>query len=155
MSTPAVVGPALALRRMTAGDVERIAEIEKASFTSPWKADTFGQLLEREGTELWVLDEEGEGVVGYAVVWCILDQGELANIAITGERRGRGYGRRLLEKVIEVARARGVHALYLEVRVSNAGAIALYESLGFTRVGMRKKYYDRPVEDALVMVLRG
>lgn len=139
-------------REMDAGDVERVTEIETASFTSPWKADTFQALLDRPGVELWVLDDPEDGVVAYAVLWCILDQGELANIAVAEEHRGRGHGRRLLMKVLEVARANGVESLFLEVRASNESAIALYTTFGFTEVGRRKKYYDKPVEDALVMV---
>lgn len=139
-------------RPMAAGDVDRVTAIEQASFTSPWKADTFQSLLDRPGVELWVLDDPDEGVVAYAVLWCILDQGELANLAVVEEQRGRGHGRHLLRKVLEVARANGVESLFLEVRVSNEGAISLYRSFGFTDVGRRKKYYDKPVEDALVMV---
>jgi len=137
---------------MAREDVLRVAEIEAASFTAPWKADTFESLLDRPGAELWVLDDPDDGVVAYAVLWCILDQGELANIAVAGGHRGRGHGRYLLGKVLEVARARGVEALYLEVRVSNASAIELYRSFGFTPVGTRKNYYEKPTEDALLMV---
>lgn len=139
-------------RRMGPEDVGRVAEIEAVSFTAPWKADTFESLLGRPGAELWVLDDPSDGVVAYAVLWCILDQGELANIAVVSGHRGRGHGRYLLGKVLEVARERGVESLYLEVRVSNASAIELYRSFGFTQVGTRKAYYDKPREDALLMV---
>ena len=145
---------AVRARRMIAGDVERVAELEHASFTSPWKADTFEALLDRPGAELWVLDHETDGVIGYFVLWCILDQGELANIAILEAHRGKGYGAFLLQHVVDVARERGVEALYLEVRVSNTAAAKLYQAFGFTKVGMRKKYYDHPVEDGLVMMLK-
>lgn len=139
---------------MTAADVHRVAEIEAASFSSPWKAETFESLLDRPGAELWVLDEPDAGVVGYAVLWCILDQGELANIAVVEGHRGQGHGRYLLGRVLDIARERGVESLYLEVRVSNAAALDLYRSFGFQDVGVRKKYYDHPVEDALLLVRR-
>jgi ribosomal-protein-alanine N-acetyltransferase len=139
---------------MAPADVARVAEIEAAAFTSPWKADTFHTLLERPGAELWVLDEPGDGVVAYAVVWCILDQGELANIAVAEAFRRRGYGAYLLSRVVEVARERGVESLYLEVRVSNAGAADLYRAFGFKEIGVRRDYYDHPREDALLMVMR-
>ena len=141
-------------RKMTAADVDAVAALEAATFTAPWKPDTFQSLLDRSGAELWVLDDPDAGVVAYAVVWCILDQGELANIAVAESHRGKGLGRYLLGKVLDVARERGVQSLYLEVRVSNEGAIELYHSFGFTQVGVRKKYYDKPVEDALIMVRR-
>lgn len=141
-------------RPMTASDVERVAQLELESFTSPWKADTFEALLDRPAAEMWVLDHHKDGVVGYFVLWCILDQGELANIAITEAHRGTGYGALLLRQALEVARERGVEALYLEVRVSNEAASKLYGRFGFTQVGVRRNYYDHPVEDGVVMVLR-
>lgn len=140
------------VRKMARADVERVAELEIASFTAPWKADTFEHLLDRPGCHLLVMDDGEAGVVAYAVLWCILDQGELANIAVAGSHRGRGLGRVMMGHVMERARAEGVASLYLEVRVSNASAIGLYRSLGFKDVGFRKRYYDRPVEDALIMV---
>lgn len=142
----------IVVRRMEAADVPRVAALEVASFTAPWKADTFEHLLERSACHLLVLDDGDEGVVAYAVLWCILDQGELANLAVAESHRGRGLGRRLLDEVMDQAREAGVEKLYLEVRESNAAAIHLYRSAGFEEVGRRKKYYDHPVEDALIMV---
>jgi ribosomal-protein-alanine N-acetyltransferase len=139
---------------MTPADVERVARIEADAFTSPWKADTFQTLLERPGAELWVLEDPEAGVVAYAVVWCILDQGELANIAVAEPFRRRGYGAWLLSRVVEVARERGVESLYLEVRASNGRAADLYRVFGFKEIGVRRDYYDHPREDALLMVLR-
>jgi len=146
--------PRVTARRMTPADVARVAEIEANAFTSPWKAETFHTLLERPGAELWVLEDPGAGVIAYAVVWCILDQGELANIAVADPFRGRGYGAYLLGRVVDVAMERGVESLYLEVRVSNRGAADLYRSFGFKEIGVRRDYYDHPREDALLMVLR-
>lgn len=145
---------AVRARPMAATDVERVAEMERASFTSPWRAETFESLLDRPGAEMWVLDHKTDGVIGYFVLWCILDQGELANIAVAEGHRGKGYGAYLLQRVVDVARERGVESLYLEVRVSNTAAVDLYKTFGFTGVGTRKKYYDHPVEDGLVMMLR-
>lgn len=141
-------------RPMRPGDVDRVVAIEEESFTSPWRADTFHTLLDRPGAELWVLEAPGEGVIGYSVLWCILDQGELANIAIAPAYRGKGHGASLLGKVLEIARSRGVESLYLEVRISNTKAAELYRSFGFTQVGIRKRYYDSPTEDAILMVAR-
>ncbi|MHB1194688.1 MAG: ribosomal protein S18-alanine N-acetyltransferase [Longimicrobiales bacterium] len=141
------------IRKMAPGDVARVAQLEVESFTCPWTADSFAHLLERDGCELWVLDDREAGVVGYGVLWCILDQGELANFAVAPSHRGKGHGARLLARMLKVAREREVERIYLEVRVSNAAAIGLYRGFGFTDVGRRKKYYDKPVEDALIMVL--
>lgn len=137
-------------RRMTAADVEAVAELEHAAFSTPWQADTFRTLLERPGCEMHVVELDDE-VVGYAVLWCIMDQGELANIAIREPLRGRGLAGHLLDTVIDVARKRGVRSLFLEVRVSNTAAAALYESRGFREIGRRRNYYDQPREDARVL----
>lgn len=138
---------------MRLSDVPRVRELEKASFTAPWKAETFLHLLERSGCELMVLEDGEAGVVAYAVLWCILDQGELANLAVAQTHRRQGVGRRMLESAVARAREEGVKTLYLEVRVSNEAAIAMYRSAGFKDVGRRRKYYDKPVEDALIMAL--
>lgn len=141
------------VRPMAAKDIPAVVEIETDAFTTPWQVETFEGLLGRDGMELLVMEDAAGDVVGYAVLWCILDQGELANIAIRPELRGRGYGARLLEEVVSVCRARGVTSLYLEVRASNEAAIGLYERFGFRDVGRRRDYYQRPTEDARVMEL--
>jgi ribosomal-protein-alanine N-acetyltransferase len=139
---------------MRADDVEVVAAIEAEAFTSPWSAETFMSLLDRPGLELLVLEDAREGVIGYAVLWCILDQGELANVAVTPAVRGRGLGKYLLGRVLDVARARGIATVYLEVRPSNAQAVDLYRQFGFVEVGRRKGYYDQPREDALIMAAK-
>lgn len=126
--------------------------IESEAFTTPWQASTFEGLLDREGIELMVMTDAVEGVIGYAVLWVILDQGELANLALTTDRRGAGLGAHLLRHVLGRARVRGVEKLFLEVRASNQRAIDLYHSFGFADVGIRRAYYDRPKEDAKVML---
>jgi len=152
VESPAIGVPKV--RRMIAADVDTVATIEGATFSSPWKADTFLHLLDGSGPELWVLDLEGDGGVGYAVLWCILDEAELANIAVDARFRGRGWGRLLLEALLERARERGVKTVYLEVRVSNEGAMRLYLDFGFEKVGVRRDYYTRPREDAVMMARR-
>jgi ribosomal-protein-alanine N-acetyltransferase len=140
------------VRPMDHRDVDAVVAIEGDAFTTPWQADTFAGLLERDGVELLVMAEDDDTVVGYAILWCILDQGELANIAIVPARRGEGLGKALLIRVLDVARKRGVRKLFLEVRASNEAAIQLYLRQGFEEVGVRKKYYARPPEDAKVML---
>lgn len=150
---------------MTAADVPAVVGIETEAFSTPWQVDTFEGLLDRDGLELLVLVGAAEGgggaespagadeVLGYAVLWCVLDQGELANIAVRPGLRGRGLGARLLDEVVAVSRRRGVKKLYLEVRDSNDAALRLYERFGFREVGRRRSYYDEPREDARVMAL--
>jgi [ribosomal protein S18]-alanine N-acetyltransferase len=135
-------------------DVQAVAGIEAEVFTSPWSAETFASLVDRPGLELLVLEDEREGVIGYAVLWCVLDQGELANVAVTPRLRGRGLGTHLLSCVLDVARERGIQTMFLEVRASNERALELYRRFGFSDVGRRKGYYDHPREDALIMAAK-
>jgi ribosomal-protein-alanine N-acetyltransferase len=139
---------------MTARDVAAVVEIETDAFSSPWSMETFTGLLDRPGLELLVLEDERDGVIGYAVLWCVLDQGELANVAVAPRLRGRGLGAHLLSCVLDVAKERGIQTVFLEVRGSNAAALELYRRFGFTDVGRRKGYYDRPREDALIMAAK-
>lgn len=139
---------------MDAADVEAVAAIEADVFTTPWSAGTFASLLGRPTLELLVLDDERVGVIGYAVLWCILDQGELANVAVTPRLRGRGLGTYLLARVLDVGRERGIQTMFLEVRASNEQALDLYRRFGFSDVGRRKAYYDHPREDALIMAAK-
>lgn len=146
--------PRAVVRRMRPADLEAVVAIESESFSTPWHLDTFEALVDRDGVEFLVLDDPEDGVIGYAVLWCVLDQGELANIAVAPEVRGRGLGAFLLKQVIETGRRNGVISLYLEVRESNTGAVKLYEGFGFRDVGRRRDYYQKPREDARVMELR-
>ena len=142
------------VRPMLESDLDRVTAIETASFSTPWKAATFRTLLDRSGAVLRVLETPLLPVAGYAVLWCILDQGELANIAIAPELRDRGLGSFLLDRMTVEARSRGVESLYLEVRVSNFRARAMYGSRGFEEIGVRRDYYEKPREDARILVKR-
>jgi ribosomal-protein-alanine N-acetyltransferase len=99
-----------------------------------------------------VAEDVEMGVVGYAVVWWVMDQGELANLAVAEGLRGRGIGSVLLDRVLADVRERGVETLFLEVRVSNDSAFRLYLSRGFIQVAVRKDYYRRPREDARILL---
>ena len=145
---------AVIVRAMEADDVATVARLERESFSTPWNARTFRTLLGRPGAELWVAEHESGGVIGYYVLWCIQDQGELANIAVEQRYRGQRIGAMLLDHALEVSASRGVESVYLEVRVSNVTARQMYESRGFEQIGVRRNYYDRPREDACVLMTR-
>ena len=140
------------IRGLRREDVDAVAAIESESFSTPWQASTFEGLLDRDGVELLVMTEPGERVIGYAVLWVVLDQAELANLALTTSRRGEGLGSHLLREVMARAGERGVRKLFLEVRASNQRAIDLYGRFGFEEVGIRRSYYQNPVEDARIML---
>ncbi len=143
----------VAIRPATLDDVEAVAAIEGASFSNPWHLETFRSLISQGRAHILVAEEARE-VVGYSVAWWVMDQGELANLAVRREYQGRGTGGALLDRVLEDVTRAGVESLFLEVRVSNRPAQALYASRGFTRVAVRKDYYWNPVEDAWVLMRR-
>lgn len=138
------------LRVMTADDLARVMEIERASFTTPWTRATFLGLLSRPDSYLVVAEIEAR-VVAYAAFWQVLDQAELGDIAVDPEWRRRGLGALVLEHVMSQAAQQGVRELYLEVRESNRTAQRLYERYGFRIVGHRRNYYSGPREDARVL----
>ena len=94
-----------------------------------------------------------DSVAGYAVVWFLAEGSELGNLAVMGEWRRHGLGRRLLDQAIERARHRGASRIFLEVRTSNREAQSLYERRGFVMSGVKRRYYRAPLEDARVMSL--
>lgn len=139
-----------AIRRMLPADLPQVMLIELSTFTMPWSESTFRGLLRRKDSDLIVADMKGN-IVGYAVFWAVMDQGELGNVAVDDEKRGNGIGSKLIEAVLDCAHERGVREIFLEVRKANVGAQDLYKRFGFSEVGRRKNYYLEPLEDALVM----
>jgi len=133
-------------------DLAEVMHIERRSFSAPWEESTFRGLLRRPSATLLVAEVEGD-VCGYSVMWFAADEGELGDIAVMPELRGTGIGRTLLREGISIAAGRGTRSLFLEVRESNDVARRLYATVGFHVVGVRKRYYTEPVEDAIVMML--
>lgn len=140
------------LRTMVGADLAAVIEIENASYSMPWGESTFKALLRRGDADL-VVAEMGPTIAGYSVWWHTLDQAELGNVAVDAAYRRSGIGTRLVAESIRRAAARRVREMFLEVRQSNHGARDLYARLGFLPVGVRRGYYIRPVEDAIVMRL--
>ena len=141
---------ATAIREARLADIPDIVEIERASFSDPWSASSFRSLLALPSTYFAVAERHGR-VVGYSVLIIAADEAERGNIAIADRDRRQGTGRRLLDATMAEAVRRGVASIYLEVRDSNAAARALYARRGFQEVGRRRRYYRRPVEDAIVL----
>jgi len=141
------------IRLLRATDLPRVMEIETASFSTPWRENTFRGLMRRTDTDLFVAEEAG-AVVGYAACWTVIDQSELGNVAVAREARGRGLGGALVDAVVERVRERGAVELFLEVRESNRGAQSVYRERGFEVVSRRRAYYSSPTEDALVFLFR-
>jgi ribosomal-protein-alanine N-acetyltransferase len=150
MSVPAVVA-SMALRAATPEDVEAMAAIEAIAFSDPWPASAFRDLLEHAYARLTVALDSQAGLVGYCVMLHVLDEGEIANIAVSPDLRRRGIAARLLDDALDAAAEMAIATVFLEVRVSNDAARMLYASRGFAPVGRRRAYYRQPMEDALVL----
>jgi len=139
------------IRRMTEADVDGVAAVEAATFPTPWSRDAFDSEMRNVAARYLVAEKEGK-VIGYAGAWIILDESHITNIAVLKEERGQGIGRRLTEGLIQYLSNLGAAYATLEVRKSNEVAQNLYKSLGFIKLGVRKRYYEDNGEDALIMV---
>lgn len=137
------------LRRCIESDLPCVLAIEQASFPFPWQGDFFLKEMQLSHSWLWVAEAEG-AVIGYICGWFVADEGEIVRVAVHPTARRRGIGKILLEEAMRVAHQRGAQTLHLEVRASNAEAIALYKVCGFCEIGKRTRYYENG-EDALRM----
>ncbi|MEZ4650593.1 MAG: ribosomal protein S18-alanine N-acetyltransferase [Candidatus Eisenbacteria bacterium] len=139
---------------LTPADLDDVSELEARCFSDPWPRELFLREAEDRSDNFCrvVRDLEGE-LLAYSIAWIIADEAHLGDIAVAPEQRGKGLAKLLLRELIDEARIRGAVHIVLEVRASNDGAITLYESHGFTKVAIRKGYYQDDAEDALVMML--
>lgn len=133
-------------------DLNTIVEIENASMSSPWTLDSYKEALDSNHAFIMVADEEGV-CVGFAVFYLTAPESELPDIVVSESYRGRGIGKLLLDASLRELSLRGVDTVFLEVRVSNERAQALYEKMGFEEIGRRKYFYSDPIEDAICMRL--
>lgn len=143
-------GEDLVLRPMVANDVEAVALLEEAYFSMPWSRKAFYDALQRENT-IYLVMARKEKILGYLGAWCAMDEVEIVQVAVSIEGRRQGIGLALLEGLEKEGALRGMHSYFLEVRESNGAAIGLYEKAGFEQLGIRKNFYERPVENGIVM----
>ena len=139
------------IRRMTMADVDGVATVEAATFPTPWSRDAFVSEMKNVAARYLVAEKDGK-VIGYAGAWIILDESHITNIAVLKEERGQGIGRQLTHGLMQYLSNLGAAYATLEVRKSNEVAQNLYKSLGFIKLGVRKRYYEDNGEDALIMV---
>ena len=135
---------------MNLGDVSAIAELEKVCFSDPWSENSIASENDNR-LSYWLVAEVDGVVAGYVGSQTVLDAADMMNLAVSPDYRRQGIGQALVNALVEHLRENKVIALLLEVRVSNAPAIALYENLGFEQVGRRPQYYHNPREDALIL----
>jgi ribosomal-protein-alanine N-acetyltransferase len=146
---------------MRPDDLERVMAIERDGFAHPWSADLLRRELMHDWSTLLLATEERPGgggpprevVLGFVVYWLVHDELHVLNIAVALEARRRGVGRALMDQAAARAREAGAVVATLEVRRSNAAALAMYRELGYRQVGIRPNYYVDEGEDAIVMVL--
>lgn len=138
-------------RKMTVEDIDRVFEIESQSFKTPWSKESFYTEVKENTLATYLVLTLDETVIGFGGMWLIMDEIHITNVAVAPEHRGQGYSKTLITDMIRYAKEKGFQHMTLEVRVSNAVAIALYEKFGFEGAGIRPKYYVDTDEDALVM----
>ena len=142
------------IRPIREEDVAQIHEIEKACFAMPWSEESILHDVKENVVARWLVMDDGAGrVLAYAGMWLVLDEAHVCNIAVHPEYRRKGFGRRILDALITLARETSMRMMTLEVRRSNEAAQRLYHSAGFLDVGYRKRYYEDNREDALIMYM--
>ena len=140
-----------AIRDVGPDDIAQIEEIEKRCFSLPWTAEQLaGQMKDAQHEFIAAADESGT-VLGYVGMMFVLDEGYISNVAVSPKYRRQGIADALIERLDEICTGHGLSFVSLEVRAGNVPAIALYEKHGFARAGLRKNYYERPREDAIIM----
>jgi [ribosomal protein S18]-alanine N-acetyltransferase len=141
----------LELRRLELADLDAIERIERVSYRTPWSRSMFAsELAKPSSLSFGAVDETGT-LVGYLVLSRYVDAWHVMNVAVAPERRRQGVASALLQRLLELTKDDALRGYTLEVRVSNVGAISLYERFGFVRKGLRRGYYTDNREDALIM----
>ncbi|MDF2608776.1 MAG: hypothetical protein K0R92_250 [Lachnospiraceae bacterium] len=140
------------VRYMKEEDLRDVHTIEDSIFSQPWKIEDFRQSLYNPNNLYLVVEEQGV-ILGYCGLWGVVGEGQITNVAVAKQYRGRHVAEVMLTKLIELGRKQGLEAFTLEVRESNRAAITLYHKLGFKDAGVRKNFYEAPVENALIMWL--
>ena len=136
--------------QMNASHVAQVAGLEKICFSDPWSERSIASELDNK-LAFWLVATEGETVAGYIGSQTVMEETDMMNVAVHPDFRRQGIAEALVSGLVEHLKAMGSHCLTLEVRASNAPAIALYEKLGFAEIGRRKNYYRNPREDALIL----
>ena len=140
----------LNIRKLEVRDAEVLGALAKEIFTMPWSVKAFADLAQDKNS-LFLVAEEGGKIVGGCGLTHIMEEGDIHNVMVAPDYRGRGIAVMMLEKLLDEGCVRGIREFTLEVRVSNAAAIHVYEKLGFVSEGIRPRFYEEPVEDAMIM----
>lgn len=140
----------IVIREMTVDDLDTVVEIEKECFSVPWSRQGFMDALQKTDA-YYIVAVADDRVVGYCGAYGVCDEADINQVAVTGNYRRSGIGERMVGQLLDGLTQRGYLYTTLEVRKSNTAAIALYEKLGFVSEGIRKNFYEKPTEDAVIM----
>lgn len=140
----------LIIRKVQKEDAFRLAKVEAACFSAPWSQKALEESL-AGGRSLYLAAEYEGHFIGECGVHFVCGEGEITNVAVLPKFRRTGIGRALMEELLKQSKAQGIHEFTLEVRAGNASAIRLYERLGFQTEGIRRNFYEKPREDAMIM----
>lgn len=141
------------IRELEMRDIEAVSIIEAQSFSMPWSAKDFEQLVKDEKSLYLVAEIDGQ-VVGCCGVTNVCGEGNINNVVVQEAYRGQGIACAMMRELLARGRKMGCVEFTLEVRVSNASAIRVYQKLGFISEGIRPRFYEKPVEDAMIMWIR-
>lgn len=139
------------VRKMEESDLDRIMEVEKSCFTTPWSRHSFLLEITKNQLARYFVAEVDGIVAGYGGIWLIIDEGHITNIAVSKDYRRLGLGKKLLEELIKLCEEKEVSSMTLEVREDNEPAKELYKAYGFIESGRRTNYYHDVGKDAIVM----
>ncbi len=144
----------ITIRRMLATDIPKVVSIEQECFSLPWSAKAFEESLTQPYSVFFVAEATTENsvITGYVGVYHIGDECDITNVAVSTKYRRKGIAIKLLKAVEEYSVSKNVYSITLEVRESNTPAIRLYEGMQYKNIGIRKNFYEKPMENAIIMV---
>lgn len=140
----------MTFREMLVEDLDQVVDIEQNLFSVPWTKEGFLTYLMKKDTMFFVVEEK-ERILGYCSMMIVLDEGDILNVAVRSDRQKEGIGQFLVDSMLRMAEMQGIRLVHLEVRQGNGIARRLYQRLGFKEDGLRRDYYENPVENAVLM----
>ncbi len=137
--------------KMSCDDTQKIAELEKECFSLPWSSDALLEEINNPNAHFLVAKGVGGEILGYIGCHFVLDEASITNIAVFSKHRNKGVGKALLKALLKEAKNSEISKIYLEVRESNTPAINLYKAMDFKEISVRKNFYSKPTENALIL----